>query len=103
MIKAINSFTLSLAVIILTNERAQNLINAKIKEGHVLAHNYYRDDRGKFQFDDGEKAKSRQNKSEPVPTRIFQQNMLHCSYDYKPRTIRQNQTSIANSTWKRQY
>ena len=44
------------------DEKAQKLIAAKVKEGYVLATNYYRDNRGKFQFDDGEKAKSRQNK-----------------------------------------
>ena len=41
---------------------AQKLIDAKIKEGYVLATNHYRDDRGRHQFNDGKEAKSRQNK-----------------------------------------
>jgi len=44
-------------------EEAQKLIAAKIKEGYVLADNYYQDDRGKNQFDDGNQIKSRQKET----------------------------------------
>lgn len=42
-------------------KEAQKLIDAKIKEGYVLATNHYMDDKGKHMFDDDGQEKPRQN------------------------------------------